>query len=94
MPDEISPDYSKIPRELSDAQQGADKLLEADPYTAAPGRDAVQELFDTQADCQVWFDNLPEALKDSTLAEHLREVCELDLSPLDAVLPPKGFGLN
>ena len=23
-------------------------------------RDAVQELFDIQADCQVWLDNLPE----------------------------------
>jgi hypothetical protein len=52
----------------------------------------VQELFDIQADCQVWLDNLPEALKDSTTAEHLREVCELDLSPLDAALPSKGFG--
>jgi hypothetical protein len=31
--------------------------------------DAVQEPFDIQADCQVWPDNLPEALKDSTLAE-------------------------
>jgi hypothetical protein len=55
-------------------------------------RDAAQELFDIQADCQVWLDNLPEGLKDSTIAEHLREVCEVDLSPLDAVLPPKGFG--
>jgi hypothetical protein len=36
--------------------------------------------------------NLPEGLKDSTIAEHLWEVCELDLSPLNAVLPPKGFG--
>jgi hypothetical protein len=49
----------------------------------------VQELFDIQAGCQAWLDNLPEALKDST--EHLREVCELDLNRLDAVLPPKGF---
>jgi hypothetical protein len=31
-------------------------------------------------------------LNDSTLAEQLRHVCELDLSPLDAALPPKGFG--
>ena len=40
----------------------------------------------------MWLDNLPEGLKDSTIAEHLREVCDLDLSPLDAVQPPKGFG--
>jgi hypothetical protein len=38
----------------------------------------VQELFDIQADCRVWLDNQPEGLKDSTPAEHLREVCELD----------------
>jgi hypothetical protein len=29
------------------------------------------------ADCHVWLDNLPAALKDSTIAEHLREVCAL-----------------
>jgi len=50
-------------------------------------RDAVQELFDIQADYLVWLDNLPEGLKDSTIAERLREVCELDPSQLDAVLP-------
>ena len=44
-------------------------------------RDAVQDLFDIQADCQVWPDNLPDALKDSTLAERPREVCELDPEP-------------
>jgi hypothetical protein len=37
------------------------------------------------------FDNLPEGLKDSMIAEHLREVCELDLSQLDAVLPPRKY---
>jgi hypothetical protein len=30
------------------------------------------------------LDNLPEGLKDGSIAEHLREVCELDLSPLGA----------
>jgi hypothetical protein len=33
------------------------------------------------ADCHVWLDKLPEGPKDSTLAGHLREVCELNLSP-------------
>jgi hypothetical protein len=41
-------------------------------------------LFDIQADFRVWLDNLQPALADSTTAEHLREVCELDLSLLDA----------
>ena len=31
-----------------------------------------------------------EGLKE--VAEHRREVCEVNLSQLDAVLPPKGFG--
>jgi hypothetical protein len=39
----------------------------------------VRELFDIQADRQVRLDNLPERLQDSALAEHLREVRELDL---------------
>ena len=43
----------------------------------------MQELFDIQADCRVWLDNLPPALADSTLAEHLREVCELELPSRD-----------
>jgi hypothetical protein len=46
-------------------------------HPTAPLADAVQELFDIQADCQVWLDSLPEGLKDSTIAEPLREVCEL-----------------
>jgi hypothetical protein len=33
--------------------------------------------------------NPAATLADSTLAEHLGEVCELHLSRLDAVLPPK-----
>jgi hypothetical protein len=40
----------------------------------------------------VRLDDLPPALVDSAIAEHLREVCELDLSPLNAVLPAMGFG--
>jgi hypothetical protein len=35
--------------------------------------------------------NLPPAIADRTIAKHLRKICELDLTPLDAVLSPKGF---
>jgi hypothetical protein len=38
--------------------------------------------------------HLPPGLADSTFAGHLREACELDLFPLNAVLPSKGFGYN
>jgi hypothetical protein len=32
------------------------------------------------ANCHGWLDKLPEDQTDSTIAEHLREICELDLS--------------
>jgi hypothetical protein len=48
---------------------------------------------DIQADCQVWLDNLPEGLEGQHARRALRKVCELDL-PLDAALPPKGFGCD
>lgn len=55
-------------------------------------RDAVAELVELQGDCQAWLDALPESLQDTPTAEALRAVCELDLSELDGVEPPKGFG--
>ena len=39
-----------------------------------------------------WLDSLPENLQDSATAEALRAICELDLSELQAILPPRGFG--
>ena len=58
----------------------------------AQWRDAVATMLDIQADCQSWLDGLPPSLADSATADALRAVCELDLSELDAVEPPKGFG--
>ena len=39
-----------------------------------------------------WLDSLPESVQDSATAEALRAICELDLSELQAVIPPRGFG--
>jgi len=35
---------------------------------------------------------LPDSLQDGTTAEALRAVCDLDLTELQAIDPPRGFG--
>ena len=55
-------------------------------------RDAVAELVDLQADYAVWLNALPDSLRDSATADALREICDFDLSELEALEPPKGFG--
>ena len=55
-------------------------------------RDAVAELVELQADYQSWLDTLPENLQDSATAEALRTICNLDLSELEGIEPPRGFG--
>jgi hypothetical protein len=55
-------------------------------------RDAVAELVDLQADYAAWLDALPASLRDSATADALRAICDFDLSELEALEPPKGFG--
>jgi hypothetical protein len=55
-------------------------------------RDAVAELPTLQGDYQMWLDALPESLMGSSTAEALRMVCDLDLSELESIEPPRGFG--
>ena len=55
-------------------------------------RDAVQTLVDLQAEYQDWFDNLPDNLQASPLAERLEAICEYDFGDLEALEPPRGFG--
>lgn len=55
-------------------------------------RDAMADLVELQGEYQGWLDALPEGLQDSPTAEALRAVCELDLSELQGVEPPRGFG--
>ncbi len=55
-------------------------------------KDAVAELIELQAGYQDWLDSLPENLRDGATAEALAAVCALDLSELEGVEPPRGFG--
>ena len=55
-------------------------------------RDAIAEVTATQAHCAAWLEALPPSLQDSATAEALQAICDLDLSELQAVEPPRGFG--
>jgi hypothetical protein len=39
-----------------------------------------------------WLQSLPDNLQDTATAEALRTISELDLSELQAIVPPRGFG--
>jgi hypothetical protein len=55
-------------------------------------RDAVAELATLQAHYAAWLDALPPSLQDGATADALQAICELDLSDLQAIDPPRGFG--
>lgn len=55
-------------------------------------QDAIAELLALQEDYQGWLNALPESLADSATAEALRAICDLDLSELANIEPPRGFG--
>ena len=54
--------------------------------------DHVTGLVNEQMEFIAWLDSLPENLQDSATAEALRAICEFDLSELQAIVPPRGFG--
>jgi hypothetical protein len=54
--------------------------------------DAVAQLMELQAQYAVWLEALPDNLQDGATADALRAVCDLDLTELQAVDPPRGFG--
>jgi hypothetical protein len=54
--------------------------------------DHVAGLVQAQIEYSAWLDRLPESLQDSATAEALRAICDLDLSELEAIVPPRGFG--
>ena len=56
------------------------------------GHDAVQTLLTLQDQYRAWHDALPAPLAGSATAALLEQVCELDLSVLEAVELPTGFG--
>jgi hypothetical protein len=55
--------------------------------------DTIAGLAELQAEYAAWLDALPDNQQDSTTAEALRAIVELDLSvELQAIEPPRGFG--
>jgi hypothetical protein len=46
------------------------------------------ELQALQDEYQAWLDALPQNLEDTAL----RPICDLDLSELETIVPPRGFG--
>ena len=54
--------------------------------------DTLAGLAGLQAEYATWLDALPDNQQDSGLADALRAIVDLDLSELQAVEPPWGFG--
>jgi hypothetical protein len=54
--------------------------------------DHVTGLVEAQVEYAAWLESLPENLRDSPLAEALQAICDLDLTELQAIEPPRGFG--
>jgi hypothetical protein len=52
----------------------------------------VNGLVEAQVELAAWLESLPDNLQDSATAEALRAICDLDLSELQATVPPRGFG--
>ena len=55
-------------------------------------RDAVAELTELQAQYIAWLEAMPDSLQDGATADALRAVCDVDLTELQAIDPPRGFG--
>src|SRR5215472_10466316 len=75
--------------------EGPGSDTEAPPTVAAGRRDGmrrVAELIVLQDDYRTWLNTLPQNLEASATAEALRAICDLDLSYIEGVEPPRGFG--
>jgi hypothetical protein len=55
-------------------------------------RDAVGELLDLQGAYRSWSYSLPQNAAWSDTARALRAICKIDLTELNSVDPPRGFG--
>jgi hypothetical protein len=55
--------------------------------------DHVTGLVEAQVEYAAWLESLPDNLRDSPLAEALQAICDLDLTELQAIEPPRGLGL-
>ena len=54
--------------------------------------DHVAGLVEAQVEYAAWLESLPENLRDSPLADAPQAICDLDLTELEAISPPRGFG--
>ena len=54
--------------------------------------ETIAAAVDLQAEYAAWLDALPDNQQDSALADALRAIVDLDLSELQAIQPPRGFG--
>jgi hypothetical protein len=54
--------------------------------------DTIAELVNLQAEYGCWLEALPDNQQDGATAEALRAIVDLDLSELQAIEPPRGFG--
>jgi hypothetical protein len=54
--------------------------------------DTIAAAMELRAEYAGWLDALPDNQQDSALADALRAIVELDLSELQAIEPPRGFG--
>jgi len=54
--------------------------------------DAVAVLTELQEQYAAWFDKLPDNLRENATAEGLQVICDFDLTELQAIEPPRGFG--
>src|ERR1700722_8255098 len=54
--------------------------------------DNVAGLGEAQAGDAAWLESMRESVENSATAEALRAVCDLDLTELQAIEPPRGFG--
>ena len=54
--------------------------------------DTIAAAVELQTEYAAWLDALPDNQQDSALAECLRTIVEFDLSELQAIEPPRGFG--
>ena len=94
---EKSHDGRRTPRRDTSAARAAGapviRTRRAADYRSRPRRwdDAVAELTKLQVEYDAWLQNLPVNLQDTATAEALRAISELDLSELQAVVPPRGF---
>jgi hypothetical protein len=52
--------------------------------------DHVAGLVQAQIEYAAWLESLPDSLQDGATAEALRTTCDLDLSELQAIIPPRG----